>query len=58
MTAVCAAVYLIGLCLAGPALALVAVATLQRGDLPVAVAAAALLAAVWKVTAAAWRRLP
>jgi len=52
------AVYVLGLCLAGPALALVAIATLQSGDLPVALAAVVLLAAVWKATAAAWRRLP
>ena len=56
--AVYLAMYLFGFCLAGPMLAITAVAYAQQADFAVALAALAALAVVWKTTAVAWRRLP
>jgi hypothetical protein len=56
--AVYLAMYLFGFCLAGPMLAITAVAYAQQADFAVALGAVAALAVVWKATAASWRRLP
>jgi hypothetical protein len=56
--AICLAMYLFGFFLAGPMLAITAIAYAQQGNFPVAVGALVALAVVWKLTAAAWRRLP
>jgi hypothetical protein len=56
--AVYLAMYLFGFCLAGPMLAITAVAYAQQADFAVALGALVTLAVVWKATAASWRRLP
>jgi hypothetical protein len=56
--AVYLAIYLFGFCLAGPMLAVTAVAYAQQADFAVALGALVALAVVWKGTAASWRRLP
>jgi hypothetical protein len=56
--AVYLAMYLFGFCLAGPMLAITAVAYAQQADFAVALGAVAALAVVSKATAASWRRLP
>jgi hypothetical protein len=56
--AVYLAMYLFGFCLAGPMLAIAAVAYAQQADFAVALGAVVALAVVWKATAASWRRLP
>jgi hypothetical protein len=52
------AVYVVGFFIAGPILVLIAVATAQQGEFPIALGALLGLAVVWKATGAAWRRLP
>jgi heme/copper-type cytochrome/quinol oxidase subunit 4 len=54
----CLAVYVVGFFIAVPILGLIAVATAQQGDFPIAIGALVALAVVWKATGAAWRRLP
>jgi hypothetical protein len=58
MKAVYLATYLFGFCLAGPMLAITAIAYAQQADFAVALGALAALAVVWKATAVSWRRLP
>ena len=54
----CLAVYVVGFFVAGPMLVVVAVGSAQMGNFSVTLAALAVLAVDWVLTAAAWRRLP